>query len=470
MAKKETIFLLVVIILLSCAREENVKENVTDNIPSQQEIGVNSEGHASEELRYQFSLLEGEIDKLIADGNLIGPDHYQRLNERLESFENQMTKEDIENARLKLSKLNVVQEHPNQNVKIGLLSPRGCEGTGSFMLGTSPIALEDLQKILPMGMMSAVHITPTDHQYFHTIGYFGPSDDTKNLDRYKIYAPADGHIVEIEKGTDHRIVIEHSCTFYTIFIHVDRISDKIKTFVNFKDDASREHAWPRIPVKEGEVIGTIGIGKFDFSVVDADVVLKDFARKESYEGEPWKIHTVDTFDYFKEPVKSKLLEKNLRKIIPFGGKIDYDVDGKLAGNWFLQGTDGYKGLGNENYWASHLSIVYDALDPSHIVVSIGDFGGRGDQFGVKGNIPDPKDVGVGTLVKYELVPYDYYSGNEKWDGIPYVEGINARNQDEARGTALFEMIDSRKLKSEFFVGKNANEVNGFTSNAKIYER
>ena len=141
---------------------------------------------------------------------------------------------------------------------------------------------------------------------------------------------------------------------------------------------------------------------------------------------------------------------------------------------FWKNTNGYKGLGNENYWTSHLSIVYDALDPEHIVVSVGDFGGRGDQLGVTSNSPDPKEVGVNTgIVKYELVPYEYYTGNEKWDGISYVKNIKnikARNTNEIRGTALFEMIGNRKLKAEFFVGKKANEVSGFTDNAKIYER
>ena len=117
-----------------------------------------------------------------------------------------------------------------------------------------------------------------------------------------------------------------------------------------------------------------------------------------------------------------------------------------------------------------MSIVYDGLDPEQIVISIGEFEGRGQQFGVKGNAPNPKDVGIGTLVKYELVPYDYYSGNAKWDGINYAENIKARNTDEVRGTALFELTEARKLKAEFFPKKSANEVSGFTGNAKVYER
>ncbi|MEK6949354.1 MAG: hypothetical protein AABX34_03975 [Nanoarchaeota archaeon] len=482
--KKRLLVLLVFSLLLiaACATQELEQPVKVEKISDESEAGYDSQQNynAGEDLKYQFSLLESQIDKLIADGNQIGPDRYQRLNERLESFEGEITKEEIEALRQKLLKLNP-EQHGEQydrqqgsaanTFKRGLLSPRGCEGTGSRMLGASPIDLEELQKILPMGIMSSVHITPTDHQYFHTLGYFGPSDDKTNLDRFNVYAPADGYIVDIEFHEDHRIVIEHSCTFYTIFIHVDKIADKILSSIKKDDGDIKTHVWPRIPVKEGEIIGTVGIGKFDFSVVDESVTLQGFVNPQTYEGEPWKIHTVDTFDYYDEPLKSRLLEKNVRNVEPLGGKIDYDIDGRLIGNWFKQNTNGYKGAGNWNYWTSHLSVVYDALDTSHIEVSIGDFGGEGRQYGVKGNAPKPEDVSVGTgIVKYELVPYDYYSDNKKWDGIEFAENIEARNTEDIRGVALFQLTGDRKLKAEFFPNKKGSEANGFTGNALIYER
>ena len=356
--------------------------------------------------------------------------------------------------------------------KRGLLSPQECIVQGPEKLGASPLALDDLLKIAPMGAMSTSHITPTDHQYWHTVGYFGSQDDTENLDRFNVFAPADGFIINVEKGVDHRVVIEHSCSLYTIFIHVDRLSERIKSHLNFKEDSSYEYAWPKIPVEEGETIGTIGVGKLDFSVVDAGVILEGFISPELYEGEPWKIHTVDTFDYYDEPLRSQLLAKNLRKSEPLGGKIDYDVDGKLIGNWFVENTQGYRGLESQNYWSTHLSIAYDALDTKQVVVSIGDFyEGRGDQFGVKGNLPNPKDVSVETgAVKYELVPYDHYSGGKKWDGIDYADNIEARNSGEVRGVALFELMDERRLKAEFFPNKEGSQVSGFTGNALFYER
>ncbi|MBI2580266.1 hypothetical protein HYV85_00480 [Candidatus Woesearchaeota archaeon] len=353
--------------------------------------------------------------------------------------------------------------------KVGLLSPRGCEGSGSFMLGASPLALGDIEKIRPMGGLSSVHITPTDHQYWDTIGSDGRSEDTTNLDRFKVFAPADGFIVDIEQHTDYRVVIEHSCTFYTIFIHVDKLSDKIMAAAGLKEGEVGKHAWPRIPVKEGEVIGTIGIGKLDFSVVDADSTLKGFVNPESYEGEIWKIHTVDTFDYYEEPLRSKLIAKNVRTILPLGGKIDYDVEGRLVGNWFREGTGKYKGNLGE-YWKNHLSIVYDSIDPSQIRVSIGDFGGWSQVFGATGNSPDPATVD--GLVKYELTTFDYYLGDTstKFNPAKYSNNIRGRNLDEVRGVALFKVLSENRLQAEFFPDKKAAEVAGFTISAVIYER
>lgn len=493
--KKRLLLFVLVLLVYGCAIQESKSNELSASYEGKEQYidkayNEKISGEAPDTgLNSQFAALQQEISKLYNDGNQIGPEHYQRLNERLESFEGEIAKSEIEALRQKLLPLNPEQykgqydknqyERPespetkseDNTFQRGLLSPRGCEGTGSRMLGASPIALEDLQKILPMGIMSSVHITPTDHQYWHTVGYFGPSDDKTNLDRFKVYAPADGYIVDIEFHEDHRVVIEHSCNFYTIFIHVDKLADKVLSSIKKEDGDIKTHVWPRIPVKEGEVIGTIGIGKLDFSVIDEGVNLQGFADAEKYKDEPWKIHTVDTFDYYDEPLKSRLLEKNVRNAEPLGGKIDYDIDGRLIGNWFKENTKGYKGLGNWNYWTSHLSIVYDAFDTSHIEVSIGDFDGEGRQYGVKGNAPKPEDVGTETgIVKYELVPYDYYTNNKKWDGIEFAKGVEARNTDDVRGVALFQLTGDRKLKAEFFPNKKGSEVNGFTGNALIYER
>ena len=126
----------------------------------------------------------------------------------------------------------------------------------------------------------------------------------------------------------------------------------------------------------------------------------------------------------------------------------------------------------ERYWDGHLSIAYDYIDPSQIRISIGNFDGFAEQFGVKNNIPDPATVDINTgLVKYEAVSYDHYTGNNLWDGMSFSNNINSKNNDnEIKGTILVQLIENRKLKLETFPGKKADEVSGFKDKARIYER
>ncbi|MCH8991924.1 MAG: hypothetical protein IIA44_09290, partial [Acidobacteria bacterium] len=171
-------------------------------------------------------------------------------------------------------------------------------------------------------------------------------------------------------------------------------------------------------------------------------------------------------------IQEQLIAKSLRSVEPFGGKFDYDIDGRLVGNWFLRGTNGYAGVERDRYWAGHLAVAYDLFDPSHVVVSIGTFDGASVQFAVRGNAPDPGDVSIESeVVVYELVDYDYYVDGERWDRVSLVKGIEARNLDgRIYGVVLFQLVDDRTLRVETFPGKTAPQVTGFTASALIYER
>ena len=299
-----------------------------------------------------------------------------------------------------------------------------------------------------------------------------------------VIAPADGIITLIarmptffttiknEDLKDYRIILTHSCTFYTIYIHVYKLSPKLEEAVSNIQPSENRNV--KILVKAGEVIGKANA--FDFSVHNEDVKLSGFVVPVHYDREPWKIYTVDPFDYFVEPLKSQLLEKNLRTVKPYGGKIDHDIDGKLIGNWFVENTNGYMGIKQPDYWGTHLSISPNALDPKHIVFSIGDFKGEfrsSKQYGIKGNFPNPSDVGIDSgIIKYELVPFEYkdIEGNV-WYEDRFATGIKAFNLDkEVVGTILLELVGKRKLKLEVFLNKKASDVNIFTERALIYER
>ena len=355
-----------------------------------------------------------------------------------------------------------IEEKQEQNV----VTKEKCEGTKT-KFDFAPVNLDKTLVFQPLGLMIGSHVTPIDHHYFQNF-----DNEGYNIEIYspgKGYITSIGHMPRAKDGEDYRIIIQHTCTISSIYIHLGILADKFKKYA-----PNNGYSGGSIPVEAGELIGYYE-KNVDYNLVDEDFVLSGFIIPKHYSGEEWKIHVPNTYDYFNEPVKSKLIEKSLRTVEPISGKIDYDIDGKLVGNWFLEGTNGYAGEGTdkERYWLGHLSIVYDAYDPERIVLSIGNYGGEDSkQFGVKGNSPNPANVGIeNSLVKYELVEYDYITSNgNSWDRISLVKGLKTVSNEMVRGVVLVQMLEDRKIKLEVFPSKKASEVNGFTENAKIYER
>lgn len=336
-----------------------------------------------------------------------------------------------------------------------------------------PFDLDKVSFILPMGGMTGAHVTPIDHQYY--VAYDFAEGDNVAVD-INVYSPGDGVVTEIQHMNvaagdtpvavdDFRLVIQHTPTISSYYIHVDELSDKLAAV----DPGLGNYASVNVEVSAGEVIGRYG-GSVDYNIADENVELY-FVNPDSYECESWKIHCPDPFDYFNEPIKSELIEKCVRTQNPIGGKIAYDTDGKLVGTWFEENTNGYAGINQDRYWAGHLSIVYDSIDPDAIIVSIGTFIDSAEQFAVKGNSPDPANISVDEgLVSYELVDFEYYKGEQCWNRTSLVKGLKVKNSEYVHGVILLQLIDDRELKVEIFPGKSADEVTGFTNAAKIYVR
>lgn len=358
---------------------------------------------------------------------------------------------------------------------------QGCEGSGTVMFGTSPMDPKDVGMITPYGGMIEAHVTPIDHMYFSPFVFDSPRDT------YEVRAMADGLITAISERTqevndtnngaakpaEYQLKFWYTCDFASYYDLVTSLSPRLKAeFDAHKGNGGS--AMVKIKVKEGEVIGRIGGQTLDFAVYDYTKILPGFIIPEHYLGESWKLHVVDPFQYFKEPVRSQLLALNPRQAEPREGKIDYDIDGKLVGTWFKEGNNGFGESGGVNPapWRVHLSFAYDSVDPSVLVISIGDYNGKSAQFGVKDNSPDPATLDVNSgLHKYELTFIEYLRGSgEHWDRMnPYTD-IKARPQSQVQGVVLVQLIEKRKLKFEAFPGKSRDQVSGFTSNALIYER
>jgi hypothetical protein len=329
---------------------------------------------------------------------------------------------------------------------------------------------EDFLSITPYGLVIGGHVTPIDHQYFN------PARRDSLHDAYEVYAMADATIVDIQSrasfwgGDEYRLVFSMSCTLFYYYDLVTVLVPDVKA--EFDKRQSGEIQDLRVPVKEGQLIGRIGGQTLDFAVWDTESILDGLVVPEHYAHEPWKIHTVDPLDYYTDELKVELLKKYLRTAPPISGKIDYDVDRRLIGNWFLVGTDGYGGGGEDPYWRGHLSLAPNHIDPTAFIVSFGNFGGEALQFAVKGNSPNPAEVSKETgLVKYNLVRYNYREPNGQfWDRESLARDLKLSPSGKIEGCALFKLLDERVLKVESFPGKKCSQVTGFTKRASLYER
>src|SRR5947209_14006369 len=69
-----------------------------------------------------------------------------------------------------------------------------CRGKGPGTITASPIALEELAYVQPMGLMIGGHVTPIDHGYFYTTGAAAtPPRQTA------VYAPMDGNVSSVTR-------------------------------------------------------------------------------------------------------------------------------------------------------------------------------------------------------------------------------------------------------------------------------
>jgi hypothetical protein len=346
-----------------------------------------------------------------------------------------------------------------------------CSGSGTSTLTNAPMKTADIGIILPYGgVFPGGHVTPVDHQYYYQANPHAPADT------YNVYAPGDGEISDIQNRTQavgdqnasgngapvnqYRIVISYSCNFQSYYDLLTSIQPDIKVGAH---------------VKAGQVIGKIGGESLDFAVWDTTKTLPGLAVPKAYAGEAWKIHTVAPLDHFSDSVKNEILPFYERTVAPRDGKLDYDVVGKVVGNWFIKGSGGYSGQPgaqpSPTYYRSHLSIAPDYLDPTSIVYSTGDYQGQAVAFGIKGNAPDPATIGVAnTPTKYELVNTSYVTADGRsWTGMSLAP-VTVRQGNQTKAIALVQLVDTNTLKEEIFVGKTAAQVTGFDSAAKTYTR
>ncbi len=352
------------------------------------------------------------------------------------------------------------------------LSGGKCQGTGDATFTHLPMNAADFNILIPYGLMVGGHVTPIDHQYFSPTVFNSPRDT------YPVYAMADATITDIQprvkpNGTEYRLVFAHSCTFLYYYDLVTSLTGKVKQTYDKHDF--------NLAVKAGDQIGAIGGQTLDFAVWNTTKPLTGFVNPASYDGEAWKIYTTDPSPYYTPALRQIVVAKDPRVTEPIAGKIDNDIDGKLAGSWFVQGTGGYGPVNSApapDYFKNHLSFSPNLYDPSYFIVSIGSLWGKVEddpsmQHVTLTNSPNPKDVGVETgLVKYDLVGWRYIkTDGSVWDQMGPAKNVKVSPQTGTPfGCALAQMQQAQLLKFEVFIGKQCSSVAGFDSGAKLYNR
>jgi hypothetical protein len=348
-----------------------------------------------------------------------------------------------------------------------------CEGTGTVMFANSPMKIEDIHSLSPYGQIVGGHLTPIDHMYFE------PKDRSLGRDVYEVRAIQDAYIFSISvrevgaesqerQDPDFRLDMVHTCTFGSYF---DLVTSLSPTLDSIWDNGNFEGT----SVKAGDLIGYVGAQTLDFGVYNYAEPL-DFINPKAYQREPWKIYTHDPFPYFPLEIRDKLLNKMIRKVEPRIGRINYDVDGTLSGNWFEVGTDFYNGVDKSKYWDGHFSLSLNPIDPSFWQIGIGSLNTEANNFIIQGS-PDPLDVTVehGKQI-YELFIGNTYIVNDpdkKWWDAPYDEndiyGVRLDRESQGRYIML-ELLETRLLQLEVFTNIDKDSIITFTEKSRLYER
>lgn len=375
-----------------------------------------------------------------------------------------------------------------------LWGPAGqnCQNKPSIKFSASPIDVSDITVIEPMGELREGHIIPGDH-----VGIEYKTSPTSAP--VKVFAPADGTIAAVERHPytpppgypqdihHYHFYMVHSCAQFTGFVHLTEFSSEILAAspelkkLNDQDIGQFTNIAVNIPVRAGQQIGAAWtFGLLGVVTVDLNHTNNGYLNPESYKAENWRSHSVSLFDYLEEPLKSQVFAKSPKVVEPRGGKIDFDIEGRIVGGWFEEGTGGFRdetrdpGLcGNWPcpYWDGHLALVYDFVDPAQLRVSVGhDWGLSGKTpFGVRGNGPDFKNIGQSDgLVKYEMVGLKDVTRERGYESDSVL--VSENDETGVLGTMLVQMLEARKIKMEIFPGKIASQVSGFTPQAKMYER
>ncbi len=297
----------------------------------------------------------------------------------------------------------------------------------------SPMDVDKIQWLDPLGWMNPVgHTFPTDHVYFN-FNMRTPTWETRTNYILPIYAPASGkidwYLMDNGRNDDSKVMIKVNSTFSYYLDHI--ILDSAFVLGSI--------------VTAGEKIGTTArSGSVDLGVINEKITLAGFVNPARY---PGSIHCDSPYKYFQEPLKSKLYSMVKRNAPDKDGKIDYDVRGRLIGNWFHESVRIEDSMG-PLAWPKEIAFAPDLYEPSQMILSFGGYVGIVGKFKPSISDPNPSQVSVSSgKVIYH---------------VNYLEFGYA-------GLLAVQLIDDIRMKVEFFPNKTGDTAE-FDGNAFIYTR
>jgi len=317
--------------------------------------------------------------------------------------------------------------------------------SGQMIFSQLPVDLSDIGYIMPLGHLAPPgHTRPSDHMYFMDI----PAGTI-------LYAPASGKVLDtytFDEGNgqhDNRITIgvTNTASYYFMHLLLDdgiKIGDEIKT---------------------GQRLGTLGAANmigFDMGAMVKTINLPFIDPKLYGLG---SLHCDSPIKHFPKDMQDVLYAKVRRLGTEKDGKICYDIDGKLIGNWIAEDATTFDPLNKDNYDSYFVSFVYGNYDPSKMTISIGN-----DSFftSVTGHTTS-QGVNVfhvqDDAVKFENVSPD--SGKLAYK--LYNTGEFGGSLNQRMGLLIVQMITDKKIRIEFF-DDIVSDTRDFTANAKIYVR
>jgi hypothetical protein len=298
----------------------------------------------------------------------------------------------------------------------------------TLVFSQSPIDVAAIEFVVPLGNLNPPdHTLPTDHVYF----YHRLRNPAAPV--YDVVAPAGGLVREARRGNDDvvRVQVTASATYYLGHVKLDPSIQQ------------------GLPIAAGQKLGTTSTLSYglDVGLVNYDRTLS-FVNPARY-GDDTR-NADSALRFFAEPVRSALYAKVDRRGGDLDGRIDFDVAGRLAGNWFLDGLP----VGESTILGAgpkQLAFVRDVAEPDAVRISIGGTLAMEGVFAVPASLPDPANVGPGS----GRVAYPLYIGTP--------------GSGPAAGLLVVEMIDAETIRAEAFAGSQQSDA-AFTPAAQVYRR